>query len=119
VQRLLQQNGYLGSRAHLGLVSVDPIEDTPSHLRSLARRTGALPGAFHYASGDHAGVQRVLKAYGISVTFHDASRADPDHTVAIYLLDPNMRIRYDFSLAYPPAVIARVVEQLANEFVRR
>lgn len=115
VQRLLRRNGDLGTRIHLVLVTVDPLEDTPAHLRTLAKKTGATSGVFHFASGSYVAVQRVLKAYGITVTFHGNSREDPDHTVAIYLLDPKMRIRYDFGLYYPPPLIARIAETLARE----
>jgi len=111
----LQRDGYLGSRVALVLVGVDPVEDTRQRLTALAKHAGAAPGAFHFATGSAARVQRILAAYGISVTFHHGSHVDPDHTVAIYLIDPRGRIRYDYGLFYASDVIARIAEQLADQ----
>lgn len=112
VQHLLRRDGYLGPRVQLVLLTIDPVTDTPPKLRLLARKIGAVPGDFHLASGSVARVRRILDAYGIAVRFQHGTRADPDHVVAVYLLDPEMRIRSYFGLEDSPALIARTAEQL-------
>lgn len=115
VQRALAQSGSLGSRVQLVIVGVDPIKDTRRALARMAGYSHAATGAFHFAYGSDSDVQQVLKAYGITVIFKAASHEDPDHTVAIYLIDRHGRIRYNFALAYPPATIARFANLLADE----
>ncbi|MGH7728905.1 MAG: SCO family protein [Vulcanimicrobiaceae bacterium] len=113
IQSDLARDGDLG-RVRLVLVTVDPLADTPARLRALAHKLGARPGTFALATGSPQAVARVLRAYDIEVRFNGGSRIDPDHTVALYLIDPTWHVRYDFGPAYPSAAIAR----LTNRFVR-
>jgi protein SCO1/2 len=115
VQTKLSHDGYLGSRAQIVLVGMDPTLDTSTSLAALAKKDHAKPGAFHFATGSESAVRRVLHDYGIEVSYHGTSHVDPDHSVAIYLVDPAGRLRYDFAMFYPPAVICRIVEQLADQ----
>jgi cytochrome oxidase Cu insertion factor (SCO1/SenC/PrrC family) len=119
VQQKLARDGYLGSRVHLVLVGMDPVEDTPKSLAALAKRTQARRGAFHFATGTAREIARVLHDYGIAIVYNGGSHIDPDHTVAIYLIDPDRRIRYDFAMFYPAAEMGRISEQLADETTRR
>ena len=115
VQSKLAHDRYLGSRVHLVLVGMDPREDTPPRMAALAKRTHAAKGAFHFATGSAAVTGRILHDFGIEIAYHGASHVDPDHTVAIYLIDPERRIRYDFAMYYPAGVVSRIVEQLADQ----
>jgi cytochrome oxidase Cu insertion factor (SCO1/SenC/PrrC family) len=112
-QTMLARDHLLGSRVALVLVTVDPITDTPAVLRRLARSTGAVTGAFYYATGTQARVHAVLAAYGIHVIFHGPARVDPDHTFALLLLDAHHRIRASFATTDAASTIAHRAELLA------
>jgi cytochrome oxidase Cu insertion factor (SCO1/SenC/PrrC family) len=115
VQTKLARDGYLGTRVQLVLVGIDPLEDTQQGLASKALSSHAVRGSFHYATGSPTTMQRLLSDYGIEVMFKGTSHVDPDHTLAIYLIDPSRRIRYDFAMFYPPDEMGRIAEQLADE----
>ena len=112
IEELLMRTGCLGSRIALVLVTVDPAIDTPTKLRGLAQATGAIPTAFHYATGSEAAVKRVLRGYGVTVDFRQGSRNDPDHTDATYLVDKDWHVRSVFSPSDGPSTIARAAERL-------
>jgi cytochrome oxidase Cu insertion factor (SCO1/SenC/PrrC family) len=114
IQELRKRTGYLGSRVALVLVTVDPAIDTPTKLCGLAQATGAIPSAFHYATGSEAAVSRVLQGYGVTVSFREGSRGNPDHTDATYLVDKDWHVRSAFSRKDAPSTIA-----LAAELLRR
>lgn len=118
VQAKLERDGYLGSRVQLVLSGIDPVVDTLPRLAAKAHALHARSDGFHLAGGSANTLDPVLRAYGIDVTFHGASREDPDHPVEILLIDPAMRIRYDFAMFYTPQVMARISEQLADETVK-
>jgi protein SCO1 len=115
VQTKLARDGYLGGRVQIVLVGLDPVEDTARSLAAMAAHVHARTGAFHFATAGPGALAPMLRAFGIAVDYHGNSHVDPDHTVAIYLIDARSRIRYDFAMEYPPDVIGRITEQLADE----
>ncbi len=117
VARALRLKGDI-SRVQLVLVTVDPVTDTKPHLRALAHKLGYNRDALHFATGSPQQIGRLLRAYGVAVHFRKGTRDDPDHTVALYLIDPNWHVRYDFGPRYPASAIARLTDQFIHSRTR-
>ncbi len=113
VAQALQARGDL-RRVGLVLVTIDPTTDTIDRLRNLARSVDGRNSAIHFATGSPEQIDDILRRYDISVRYHAGTREDPDHTAAIYLIDANGHVRYDFGIDYPPSAIARLTDRFAH-----
>lgn len=86
-----------GGRPQVVMVSVDPARDTPDQL---ARYTAFYDPAFIGATGPDAILAPLVKHLGVFYQRHDeARRADyvVDHSDAVYLIDPDGRLKAVFS----------------------
>ncbi|MDE2480911.1 MAG: SCO family protein [bacterium] len=114
VADVLRSERLLGSKVVLVLVTLDPVTDTPVRLRATARELGAPTRQLVFATGSEKAVRRILAAYEIAVHFKAGTRRDPDHDVVTLLIDPHLRVRYEFSPSYPPRAVANVTASLAR-----
>ncbi len=93
-----------GSHPDFALVSisVDPVHDTPAVLAAYARSRGALPGDWHFLTGDPAQVVRVIERGFLATAFpipvrESGRTVDIPHTTDIRLIDRQgyMRGRFE------------------------
>ncbi len=87
-------------------VSVDPGRDTPERMLAFV---GFFDPAFIGAAGDDAALAPLVKNLGVHyerVNGPDKDHYTMDHTAAIYLIDPQSRLKAVFSWPHDPAVMA-------------
>ncbi len=72
LQQAVRADPALANRVVLLSVSIDPEFDTPAVLAAHARRAGAEPALWHFATGDRQAIETFAAQFGVSV-FHDAS----------------------------------------------
>lgn len=72
LQQAVRADRTLANRVVLLSVSIDPEFDTAAVLAAHARRAGAEPGIWHFATGDRQAIDTFAAQFGVSV-FHDAS----------------------------------------------
>lgn len=82
--------GADASRVRFLAVSVDPVGDTPSSVRSFSSEHD-LSTNWHYLIGSRAQLEPVWSAYGIGA--FDAGTAKVSHNDAIYVIDASGRER--------------------------
>jgi protein SCO1/2 len=73
-------------RARLLTITLDPAYDTPFVMSVAARRFGADPDLWRFASGRPDDLRRLIRAFGV-VTQKDEHGVPDIHTTFIYLLD--------------------------------
>jgi protein SCO1/2 len=81
VQRAIGANPRLRDRVHLLSVSFDPEYDTPAVLREHARRVGADPATWTYATGERDAIDAFGKALGMSVFRDDLEKQQIVHNL--------------------------------------
>lgn len=89
VQRAVLAEPGLRDRVALLSVSLDPLFDTPQVLAEHARRAGADPRVWRFATGEHEAVEAFASRFGVSV-FRE--RADPDaitHNLRTAIVKPD------------------------------
>jgi protein SCO1 len=91
VQREVGRDRLLRSRNNVQLLSVtlDPAFDTPPVLQAYARAMGAVPGRWHFLTGDPAAVARLTSAFSI---YTERNAVTLDHTLATAVVDAEGRI---------------------------
>jgi protein SCO1/2 len=99
-QRKLAERGWLGTKAVLVSVSVDPVHDTPTVLGEYAQRFKADPAHWKLLTGDFDAVWDVLTGFHLQTR---PPRPAPDspapggtelsHTTRVVLLDPQGQVR--------------------------
>jgi len=67
VQKLAAGNAALAGKVRLLSISFDPAFDQPATLRAHARKVGADPTVWMFATADEAVVDRLAAAFGINV----------------------------------------------------
>ncbi|GAC1565663.1 MAG: hypothetical protein NVS3B17_23110 [Vulcanimicrobiaceae bacterium] len=73
-------------RAHLVTITIDPLYDTPYVFASFARRFGADPAVWTFATGTPANVRALMASFG--VTASRARNGIPEsHSSFVYILD--------------------------------
>ena len=87
-------------------VSVDPARDTPERIASFV---GFFDPSFIGATGDDAALASLAKHLGVFYQRHneeDKQHYTVDHTAAIYLIDPQGRLKAVLSWPHDPAAMA-------------
>lgn len=87
------------------MVSVDPARDTPE---VVARYVAAFDPQFVAAVGDDAALAPLVKHLGVMYARHDQDKSPNytvDHSVGIYLIDPQGRLKAVFT---PPQDVERM-----------
>lgn len=76
--------------------TVDPDEDSPERLQRYARRFGADPGRWRFATGDKAGLYRLLREGFKLAVVEDPSAPEGrrvTHSTKFVLVDSSMTVR--------------------------
>ena len=73
-------------------VTFDPEFDTPAVLAAHARRRGANPAVWHFATGDPEEVSRFATQFGVYVERNPQSAADITHNLITAVVDPDGRL---------------------------
>jgi len=88
------------------MVSLDPARDTPETLKNY---TAAFDSDFVGVTGSDEAVAPLVKHLGVYYLRHDEDKSSAylmDHSAAIYLIDPQGRLKAVFS---PPQDLARML----------
>lgn len=93
-------------------VSVNPWEDTPASVRRAIRRFGLSGFRWRWLLGSKSQLERVWRLYRIEVR---RTRADIEHTDALYLIDSNGFERAGMVYPFLPTWISTDLETLASE----
>jgi protein SCO1 len=109
VQRALPP--ALAPRVRFVSISLDPDRDTPEVLRAYAHARGADLGSWSFLTGPPAKVESVVSHYGVGRVL--GQDGEIQHTVAIFLIDPDGRIakRY-LGLSHEPEALLRDLREL-------
>lgn len=79
-----------GERVHLLSVSFDPAHDTPEVLRDYARRYGADPRRWTFATGSAETIRDMAGRFGV---FYEEAGAEITHNLSTTLVGPDGRLR--------------------------
>ena len=112
-QALIKDKGLEGKAALLS-VSFDPKNDTPAVLKQHAKKLGADPAVWTFATGDREEIDRF--ASSLLLTLVRGEAANPDeigHTLRTTVVDSSGRITKSYSGAeWTPAELVAELERL-------
>ena len=112
-QGLIKEKGLEGKAALLS-VSFDPKNDTPAVLKQHAKKLGADPAVWTFATGDRDEIDRF--ASSLLLTLVRGEAANPDeigHTLRTTVVDSSGRITKSYSGAdWTPAELVAELERL-------
>jgi protein SCO1/2 len=112
-QALMKDKGLDGKTGLLS-VSFDPKNDTPAVLKAHARKLGADPDMWTFATGDRDEIDRF--ASSLLLTLVRGEAANPDeigHTLRTTVVDKTGKIAKSYSGAdWTPAQLVSDLEQL-------
>lgn len=114
VQRMTTADPALNGRARLLSVSFDPEADTPAVLRAHAKKLGADPAMWRFATAPRDEVDRFANAFGVSV-IREADETIT-HNLRTAVIDPEGRLVavYDGSDWTPEQIVADMRRALAK-----
>jgi protein SCO1/2 len=88
VQQEVAGTPALANRVHLVSVTMDPAYDKPPVLLEHARRVGARPELWTFATGEPADLERFGAQFGLSVLPPDPSSPGIVHNLRTAIIDP-------------------------------
>jgi len=88
VQKEVTSTPELASRVHLVSVTMDPAYDKPPILLEHARRVGAQPELWTFATGEPAGLTAFGAQFGLSILPPDPSSPGIVHNLRTAIIDP-------------------------------
>lgn len=93
--------------------TIDPKRDTVQRLKEYAQEYGAVPGKWHFLTGDKEMLYNQAKAYLLAVS-EDSDDEDHDftHTERFVLVDPDLNIR-----GYYMGTETKSINQLMGDIV--
>lgn len=106
--------GPAGSRVALLGVDANPYAVTVHDVLSYSQLHGLL-GQWHFLTGSLAQLRKVWKAYGIAVQIE---RGQIDHTPALFMIDPQGRLRRLYLTQQSYAAVGQFGQVLAQEASR-
>jgi protein SCO1/2 len=92
VQQEVAATPDLAGRIHLVSVTLDPAYDNPPILLAHARRVGAIPESWTFATGDAAALTAFGSQLGVSVMPRDAPSSTIVHNLITAVIDPSGRL---------------------------
>ncbi|MEO7271156.1 MAG: SCO family protein [Vicinamibacterales bacterium] len=92
VQQEVASSPDLDGRVHLVSVTMDPGYDTPPVLLEHARRVGARPDRWTFATGEPADLTRLGAQLGLSILPPEASSSAIIHNLRTAVIDPSGRL---------------------------
>ncbi|MGH2346646.1 MAG: redoxin domain-containing protein [Chloroflexota bacterium] len=98
---------------HLAIVaiSVAPEADSETAIRHFAKLSGWTSDEYYYLSGSHKALAAVWATYGIWVGPYVPGQ-DPEHTPAVYLIDPQGRLRAYYDVPFLAPRVASSIRAL-------
>jgi cytochrome oxidase Cu insertion factor (SCO1/SenC/PrrC family)/thiol-disulfide isomerase/thioredoxin len=106
--------GPAGSRVALLGVDANPQATSVHDVLSYSQLHGLL-GQWHFLTGSLAQLRRVWKAYGVAVQIE---RGQIDHTPALFMIDPQGRLRRLYLTQQSYAAVGQFGQLLAQEASR-
>jgi len=88
VQQEIASDPTLASRVHLVSVTMDPAYDKPPVLLEHARRVGAKPESWTFATGEPTDLARFGAQFGLSILPPDPSSPGIVHNLRTAVIDP-------------------------------
>jgi len=112
-QGLIKQKGLEGEAALLS-VSFDPKNDTPAVLKQHAKKLGADPAVWTFATGDRDEIDRFASSLLLTLVRGQASNPDEiGHTLRTTIVDKSGKIAKSYSGAdWTPAELVAELERL-------
>jgi protein SCO1/2 len=112
-QGLIKEKGLEGKAALLS-VSFDPKNDTPAVLTQHAKKLGADPAVWTFATGDRDEIDRFASSLLMTLVRSQASNPDEiGHTLRTTLVDKSGKITKSYSGAdWTPAELVAELERL-------
>ena len=112
-QGLIKEKGLEGKAALLS-VSFDPKNDTPAVLKQHAKKLGADPAVWTFATGDREEIDRFASSLLLTLVRNQASNPDEiGHTLRTTLVDKSGKITKSYSGAdWTPAELVAELERL-------
>jgi protein SCO1/2 len=92
VQQSVQSDPALKGRSHLLSVSFDPRFDTPEILAAHARKAGADPALWTFATGEQDAVDAFARGFGVSIIREDADLEEIMHNLRTAVIDREGRL---------------------------
>jgi protein SCO1 len=99
VQDSLKAKGYLGNKAEIVSITIDPSKDTPQVLTEFGKKFHAEPNGWRFLRGDEAKTQALAEQFGIMVVKDKAGNLS--HSNAILIVDPKGDIRTYYNASDP------------------
>ncbi|MEO8078563.1 MAG: SCO family protein [Acidobacteriota bacterium] len=97
VQRAVAADPQLRDRVRLLSISFDPAFDTTAVLAEHARRVGADPGLWHFATGERDAIGAFALRFGVSVMPEEGAAPGIVHNLRTAVIDRNGRVVQIFS----------------------
>jgi len=97
VQRAIGADARLRDTAHLLSVSFDPAYDTPAVLAAHAKRVGADPALWTFATGERAVIDDLASRFGLSVIRDDKDTLDIVHNLRTVVIAQDGRVSAIFN----------------------
>jgi protein SCO1/2 len=91
IQRRVKGSSKLRDHVQLVSISFDPEHDTPAVLAQHAKKLGADPATWSFATGDRDEIDRFAARFGVNVTRSDQS-GDIAHMLRTVVVDPRGEI---------------------------
>lgn len=92
VQQVLAADAPFRDQVHLLSVSFDPSFDTPVVLAAHAKKAGADPQVWSFATGEVKAIEQLASRFGVSVIRNDATPAEVVHNLRTAVIDPEGRL---------------------------
>ena len=92
VQQEIASSPDLAGRVHLLSVTIDPVDDTPPILLEHARRVGARPELWTFATGEPAELAPLGAQLGMSILPPEPSSSAIIHNLRTAVIDPTGKL---------------------------
>ena len=91
------------------MISADPQRDTPERMNAYL---DAFQGNFTGLTGDHRQIAALATQLGARLSLPDTQGADPDHSAAVYVINPQGNLKAVIAPDFEPADMARDLSRL-------
>ena len=109
--KMAQLQHLLPEEIHLVSITVDPANDNPAKLFRYAQSYGAQEGRWHFLTGDHAAIEKIVRdGFRLSYAEGGPPQEPITHSARLVLVDGSGAIRNYCDSSDPDAI-----SQLARE----
>jgi protein SCO1/2 len=99
VQNSLKEKGYLGSKAEIHSITIDPTKDTPEALKKFGGNFQVDPSGWRFLRGDEKKTAELAEKFGIAVI--KDKEGNFSHTNLILIVDKKGVIRTFYDPSNP------------------